>query len=59
MTVPPAQPWKALDEDSLEGAYFRLLRDAMEGRDEKTRTQIELAARISRQLLDGQEVKLP
>ena len=58
-TVPPAQPWKALDEDSLEGAYFRLLRDAMEGRDEKTRTQIELAARISRQLLDGQEVKPP
>ena len=38
---------------------FALLRQAMEGQDEETCRKITLAARISRQLLLGQEVKLP
>ena len=58
-TVPPLDLWAGAGEDSLEGVYFRLLQEAMEGQDEDTVRRIQLAARISRQLLAGQEVKLP
>ena len=58
-TVPPVDIWSALSADSLEGAYFRLLHDACQSADEETRAELELAARISRQILDGREVALP
>ena len=58
-TVPPIDLWASLGEDTLEGAYFGMLRQAMESADEETCRKIALAARISRQLLDGREVKLP
>ena len=58
-TVPPMDLWASLGEDTLEGAYFGMLKHAMEGADEETCRKIALAARISRQLLDGREVKLP
>ena len=58
-TVPPLDLWENAGEDTLEGTYFALLRQAMEGQDEETCRKITLAARISRQLLLGQEVKLP
>ena len=58
-TVPPKDLWGSADADSLEGVYFRLLKDAMEDADEETRNTLTLAARISRQILDGQEVVLP
>ena len=48
-----------MDADTLEGVYFRLLKDAFENADEETGEIIELAARLSRQILDGQEVVLP
>ena len=51
--------WAAAGEDSLQGSYFAMLRDAKEHADEDAARQIELAARISRDLLDGREVKLP
>ena len=51
--------WDCVHEDTLEGAYFRLLKDALAGADEETQAIIQLAAQISRQLLDGQEVVLP
>lgn len=51
--------WAAAGEDSLQGQYFALLRQAMESCDEKTRRQIQLAGEISRRLLDGEEVTLP
>ena len=57
-TAAPVDTWKALGEDSLEGIYFGLLKDAQAGKDEKEQAQIELAAYISRQILDGQEVTL-
>ena len=57
-TMPPVDTWKALGEDSLEGIYFGLLKDAQAGKEEKEQAQIELAAYISRQILDGQEVTL-
>lgn len=58
-TVPVADVWSAVGEDSLEGVYFRMLRDAMDGQDEQSRRIALLAARISRKILDGQEVVLP
>ena len=57
-TVPEVDIWGSADADSLEGAYFRILKEAMEGADEQTRQELELAARISRKILDGQEVVL-
>lgn len=58
-TVPPKDIWGTADADSLEGVYFRMLKDAMADADENTREALTLAARISRQILDGQEVVLP
>ena len=58
-TVPETDLWGGAGEDSLEGIYFQMLRAAMEGQDEAACRRIKLAARISRQILDGQEVKLP
>lgn len=58
-TVPPVDVWSSAGEDTFEGMYFKLLRDALASADEDTQRQIHLAAKISRQLLDGQEVVLP
>ena len=54
-TTPPADLWGCIGEDSLAGAYFRLLHDAL-AEDAEIAT---LAAKISRKILDGQEVVLP
>ena len=51
--------WRNAGQDTLEGIYFGLLRDAMERADPKTREELELAARISRQIMQGREVELP
>lgn len=58
-TVEPPELWRSMGEDTLEGVYFQLLHDAMEGQDEDTCRRVCLAAKISRQLLLGREVKLP
>ena len=55
----PSELWGSVDADTLEGVYFRTLQDASKDADEETRQIIELAARLSRQILDGQEVILP
>ena len=51
--------WGAVGEDSLEGMYFGLLHDALDTESEAFRQRVKLAAQISRQILDGQEVTLP
>ena len=56
-TEPPLEIWADADEDSLEGIYFGMLRKAMEESPENAR-QIQMAAEISRKLLQGREVKL-
>ena len=56
-TEPPIDLWENTDSDTLEGMYFQLLRRAMEEQPENAR-QIQLAAEISRKLLDGREVKV-
>ena len=58
-TVPPVDIWGSANQDTLEGVYFRLLKDAVATADDETRETLTLAARISRQILDGQEVRLP
>ena len=58
-TVPETDLWGNAGEDTLEGIYFGMLRDAMAAGDEAQQRRIRLAAEISRQILDGQEVKLP
>ena len=58
-TVPPIDLWASAGSDTLEGTYFEMLKQAMENADPDTCRKIALAARISRQLLDGREVKLP
>ena len=58
-TVPPVDLWATAGDDTLEGIYFRLLQQAMQRQSEDDRRQILLAAKLSRQLLEGGEVKLP
>ena len=58
-TVPERDLWGSASEDTLEGVYFGLLKDALDNADEEQKEILTLAARISRQILDGQEVRLP
>lgn len=58
-THKPVDLWQSLGEDSFEGMYFGLLHDALAEADPAQQEQILLAARLSRQILDGQEVVLP
>jgi len=58
-TKPPVDIWADADRDTFQGTFFRILRDAGEGQDEQTVRTLELAAKISRQILLGQEVELP
>lgn len=56
-TEPPVDIWADSGEDTLEGVYFTMLRRAMEADPENAR-HIQLAAEISRKLLQGKEVTL-
>ena len=58
-TRPPVDLWASIGNDSLEGVYFGLLKEAMEGQDEDSAHVALLAAKISRTILDGGEVELP
>jgi hypothetical protein len=58
-TCPALDLWASIGQDTLEGVYFGLLRDTLEGKDERSQQLIRQAATISRKLMNGQEVKLP
>ena len=58
-TIPEAELWSAAGDDSLEGVYFGLLHEALDTESEVFQQRVKLAAKISRQILDGQEVILP
>jgi len=58
-TLPEMDLWSNIGEDTLEGVYFKLLHDGLDTESEKLQQQLKLAAKISRQILDGQEVILP
>lgn len=55
----PVDLWQSVGEDNFEGVYFGLLQEALSEADQETKAQILLAAKLSRQILDGQEVILP
>ena len=55
----PSDLWGSVDTDTLEGVYFKLLKDAFDQANEEDGEIIALAAKLSRQILDGQEVVLP
>ena len=58
-TVRPVDIWAGAGEDSFEGVYFGMLKAALEAAPEEEKEKILLAAKLSRQLLEGQEVALP
>ena len=58
-TVPEVDLWGSIGKDTLEGVYFSLLKQAAESDSAVLADRANLAARISRKILDGQEVKLP
>ena len=58
-TIPEKELWSAVGEDTLEGMFFTLLHDELDTESGKYQSRIKLAARIARQILDGQEVTLP
>ena len=58
-TIPEKELWSAVGEDSLEGMFFGILHDGLDTESEILQQRIKLAAQISRQILDGQEVVLP
>jgi DNA repair exonuclease SbcCD nuclease subunit len=58
-TIPERDLWSAVGEDSLEGMYFTILHNGLDTDSESLKQRIKLAAQISRQILDGQEVVLP
>ena len=49
----PVDPWLSVGEDSFEGTYFSLLQKNLETQDLAQQRVTQLAAKISRQLLDG------
>ena len=57
-TKPAVDLWANAGEDSLQGTFFGILRDARQGQNEETVRTLELAAKIARQILLGQEVEL-
>jgi DNA repair exonuclease SbcCD nuclease subunit len=58
-TLPELNLWESVEEDSLEGVYFGLLKANSESESDVISRRAKLAARVSRQILDGQEVRLP
>ena len=58
-TLPPLDIWKDVGEDSFAGEYFTNLKNAMDGAENEDKDLLLLAARLSRQILDGEEVVLP
>lgn len=59
MTQPQVDIWRAVGTDSLEGTYFQMLHELYQQGDEPTGRAALLAAKLSRKMLDGIEVKLP
>lgn len=57
-TQAPVDPWADAGEDTLEGMYFHILHQLLEENPEQKDT-IQLAAEISRKILDRREVTLP
>lgn len=58
-TEAPLDLWGTESEDTLEGVYFRLLKEKLDAASPEEARQIRLAAEISRRIIEGREVPLP
>ena len=58
-TEAPLDIWGDESADTLEGTYFRLLREKMDASAPETAARVRMAAEISRRLMEGREVRLP
>ena len=58
-TVPAGDPWARTGGDGFPGAYFRLLQGHARSGDPETAAAAELAAKLSRRILEEREVTLP
>ncbi len=58
-TSAPCDIWEDAGEDSLCGLFFGILRSAAADADPETAKKLELAAKISRRILQRREVELP
>lgn len=58
-TTAPCDLWADAGSDSLCGLFFGILRDAAADADPETVRKLELAAKISRRILQRREVELP
>ena len=58
-TVRPVDLWAGAGEDNFAGVYFGMLKAALEQVPPEEQEKILLAAKLSRQILEGQEVALP
>ena len=58
-TEAPLDIWGDESADTLEGTYFRLLREKMNAATPEAAARIRMAAEISRRLMEGREVQLP
>ena len=58
-TIPEPELWKNIDCDTLEGMLFAALKEAADSPSQLLSGRANLAARICRSILDGQEVVLP
>ena len=58
-TEAPLDIWGEESADTLEGVYFRLLKEQLSSASPEEAGQIRLAAEISRRILEGREVTLP
>ncbi len=58
-TTPCRDIWETAGADSLTGLFFRILRDGAREADPQTAAHLELAAKLSRAILEGREVELP
>ena len=58
-TQPKQDLWSRAGQDSFQGVFFRLLSQAKQEADPEEQERIDLAAELSRKILDGEEVELP
>lgn len=56
---PRTSLWETAGQDSFQGMFFDLLKQALDQASPQDGERIRLAAEISRRLLDGEEVALP
>lgn len=58
-TAAPVDIWADAGEDSFAGVYFGMLKQALNNAPEEEKEKILLTAKLSRAILDGEEVALP